>query len=314
MIRIGIVGFGHLGRIHYSILKQLPAEFEIVGIFDHNTERVQQLQQEEPKLRFFASFSALIAQVDAVAIIASTPAHFDLAKAALRENKAIFIEKPMCATLPQAQELAKLWQQAPVLFQVGHVERYNPVLHSMHASYGNIQVQNFQAVRSAPFQQRGSDVSVVLDLMIHDIDILLTYIKSPIKELKVKAKQEKSSFPDEVQAEIIFEAGQKARLEVSRLSEKRQRTIELTAKAGVYLLDLLNRELQFTPFAEAKVASSTVLQLNALREQWLEFYASFTENRRPLVGVKEGLMALDLAIQIEQLALADLKENQLEIQ
>jgi predicted dehydrogenase len=310
MIRIGIAGFGHLGRIHYSVLQELPAEFHIVGIYDHNTDRVQQFQQEEPELRFFSTYADLIAEVDAIAIIASTPAHFELAKAALVANKAIFIEKPMCAHLSQAQELINLWQQNPILFQVGHIERYNPVLRKMLITYGSIDVQTFHSVRRSPFQQRGSDVSVVLDLMIHDIDLLLTYIKSPIKELKVKAKQEKSSFPDEVQADIIFEAGQKARLAVSRLSEKRQRTIELTAKPGVYLLDLLNREIQFTAYLGQNM-TTTVLQVNALKEQWLEFYKCYTEHHAPQVGPYEGLIALDLAIQIEQLALADLKENQL---
>ena len=310
MIRIGIAGFGHLGRIHYSVLQELPAEFHIVGIYDHNTDRVQQLQQEEPELRFFSTYADLIAEVDAIAIIASRPAHFELTKAALVANKAIFIEKPMCAHLSQAQELITLWQQNPILFQVGHIERYNPVLRKMLITYGSIDVQTFHSVRRSPFQQRGSDVSVVLDLMIHDIDLLLTYVKSPIKELKVKAKQEKSSFPDEVQADIIFEAGQKARLAVSRLSEKRERTIELTAEPGVYLLDLLNREIQFTSYLGQNM-TTTVLQVNALKEQWIEFYNCYTEHQAPQVGPNEGLIALDLAVQIEQLAFEYLKENQL---
>lgn len=311
MIRIGIAGFGHLGRIHYSVLQELHSEFDIVGIFDHNTERVQQLQQEEPELRFFASYSDLIAQVDAVAIIASTPAHFDLAKVALEAKKAIFIEKPMCAQLTQAQELLKLWQQNPVHFQVGHVERYNPVLRKMQTAYGSFDLQTFHSVRRSAFQQRGSDVSVVLDLMIHDIDLLLNYVKSPVKALKVMAKQEQSNFPDEVLAEIIFENGQKAKLEASRLAEERQRTIELTTDACFYLLDLLNREIQMKSFVEQSETTTAVSHVNALGEQWLEFYNSYTEQRAPLVGPQEGFIALDLAVQIEQLAFADLKENQL---
>jgi predicted dehydrogenase len=227
MIRIGIVGIGYLGRIHVSVLQELAAQFEVVGIYDHKPIDGLETSAALQALPFFESYQVLIGAVDAIAIIASTPAHFLLAKEALLAGKAVFIEKPMCATLKEAQELHELALQQHSFGQVGHIERFNPVLTAASSYITAHKLLAFESCRTAPFQQRGSEVSVVLDLMIHDLDLLLAHTSSQVVAIEVVAKSQKSSFSDEVEASIAFEDGLKAKLFASRISDQRQRTLRL---------------------------------------------------------------------------------------
>ena len=244
MIRIGLVGFGHLGRIHLKVLQDLPAHFSVVGVYDHNKQRQSILYQTDPTIEHFSSYEALLPAVDAIGIIASTPAHFALAAQAITLGKSVFIEKPICTQLSDALQLEKLLLLHPVVLQVGHVERFNPVILTLVPRLNAKAVYYFEAWRTAPFQQRGADVSVVLDLMIHDIDLLLTVFKDTPTQIEVAAKQDQSELPDEVLAKLTFADGRLATLFASRITEQRKRTIDIKMVDTQYSLDLPQASIQ----------------------------------------------------------------------
>lgn len=313
MIRIGIVGIGYLGRIHLSVLQSLRAYYDVVGIHDRNQvsflsdhEATQDQAKSSPK--FFTDYAQLLAQIDAVAIIASTPAHFDLAQEALLAGKAVFIEKPMCATLQEAQELHELALRQQSLVQIGHVERFNPAIMAAEPYLG-AQLLNFSSSRTAPFQERGSDVSVVLDLMIHDIDLLLALTSCKVVAIEVVAISKQSAFSDEVQASIAFEDGLKAKLFASRISDQKQRNIRLQMPEHSIALDLLERTAAVQPSSGSGTDALEVEPSNALQTQWLDFASAYHAGHAPMVGVEAGLRALALALQIDALAQAQIVQN-----
>jgi predicted dehydrogenase len=301
MIRIGLVGFGHLGRIHLKVLQDLPGHFSVVGVYDHNKQRQSILYQTDPTIEHFSSYEALLPVVDAIGIIASTPAHFALAAQAITLGKSVFIEKPICTQLSDALQLEKLLLLHPVVLQVGHVERFNPVLLTLVPRLNAKAVHYFKAWRTAPFQQRGADVSVVLDLMIHDIDLLLTVYKDTPTQIEVEAKQDQSKLPDEVLAKLTFADGRLATLFASRITEQRKRTIDIKVVDTQYSLDLLGHQLRATS-ASGEQTIISIEAHNALRMQWLDFSRSIVDKIEPKVDVHAGINALRLALEIESLA------------
>jgi predicted dehydrogenase len=308
MIRIGLVGMGYLGRIHLKVLQDLPAHFQIAGVFDHNTDRSIELRSEMPELSIFASYEELLQNADAVAIIASTPAHFELAAQALRSAKAVFIEKPICSLLSDAQQLKLLVEQQQVLVQVGHIERFNPLIMALFTQIKGQAIQVLRSNRSAPFQLRGSEVSVVLDLMIHDIDIILAMNKAAIETLEVTAQQQRSEYPDEVWAKLTFSNGMVAELFASRIAAQRTRTIDLSLAQENYHLDLINQEITIQSIASEN-NSIHVKPHNAMQQQWLEFAYSYEQQLVPRVDIQAGIAALQLALQIEAKANAYISQN-----
>lgn len=309
MIRIGIVGIGYLGRIHVSVLQELAAQFEVVGIYDHKPIDGLETSAALQALPFFESYQALIGAVDAIAIIASTPAHFHLAKEALLAGKAVFIEKPMCATLKEAQELHELALQQQSFVQVGHVERFNPVLAAASSYSTSHKLLAFDSCRTASFQQRGSEVSVVLDLMIHDLDLLLAHTSSQVVAIEVVAKSQKSSFSDEVEASIAFEDGLKAKLFASRISDQRQRTLRLQMPEHNLALDLLEKTAYVQLNSGSEIEALEVEPSNALQTQWLDFASAYQAGHAPRVGAEAGLRALELALEIDARAQAQIAQN-----
>ena len=301
MIRIGLVGFGHLGRIHLKVLQDLPAHFSVVGVYDHNKQRQSILYQTDPTIEHFSSYEALLPAVDAIGIIASTPAHFALAAQAITLGKSVFIEKPICTQLSDALQLEKLLLLHPVVLQVGHVERFNPVILTLVPRLNAKAIHYFEAWRTAPFQKRGADVSVVLDLMIHDIDLLLTVFKDTPTQIEVEAKQDQSELPDEVLAKLTFADGRLATLFASRISEQRKRTIDIKMVDTQYSLDLLGHQLRATS-ASGEQTVISIEAHNALRMQWLDFSRSIVDKIEPKVDVRGGINALRLALEIESLA------------
>jgi len=314
MIRIGIVGIGYLGRIHLGLLQSLHTHFIVVGIhdrlqvsFSENTET--KLDQANTNPKFFADYAQLLAEVEAVAIIASTTAHFHLAKEALLAGKAVFIEKPMCATLAEAQELHDLALQQQSFVQVGHVERFNPVLSAASSYLTSHKLLAFESARTAPFQQRGADVSVVLDLLIHDLDLLLAHVSSKVVAIDVVARSEQSLFSDEVQASLTFESGVKAKLFASRISGQKQRTLRLQTTEQNIALDLVEQTASVQPISSSEKEPLEVVPSNALQTQWLDFASAYHAGHAPRVGVEAGLRALELAFEIDARAQAQIGQN-----
>jgi predicted dehydrogenase len=308
MIRIGLVGMGYLGRIHLKVLQDLPAHFQIAGVFDHNEDRCIELRSDTPTISIFASYQELLFNVDAVAIIASTPAHFDLAAQAICSRKAVFIEKPICSLLSDAQQLKVLAAQHQVLVQVGHIERFNPLIVALFTQIKGEGIQVLKSNRSAPFQLRGSEVSVVLDLMIHDIDLVLALTQATIETVEVTAKQKRSEHPDEVWAKLSFSNGMVAELFASRIEAQRTRTIDLSLSQENYHLDLIKQEITIQS-TTGENNTQHVTPHNAMQQQWLEFAHCYQQDLVPRVDILAGIAALQLALQIEAKANAFISQN-----
>lgn len=311
MIRIGLVGLGYLGRIHLRVLQELPVHFQIAGVYDHNRDRSNELRSQEPQFTIFTSYQELLQNADVVAIIASTPAHYQLAAQAIGSGKAVFIEKPVCSLLSDAQQIMTLAAQHQVLVQVGHIERFNPLIMNLFTQIKGQTIQVLKSNRSAPFQLRGSEVSVVLDLMIHDIDLLLALNQVDIDTIEVVAKQERSQHPDEVCAKLSFTNGTVAELFASRISAQRTRTIDLSDSHASYHLDLINQEITIQPIT-GENQTIHVTPHNAMQQQWLEFANCYEKQLVPTVDIQAGIAALQLALQIEARAKEYISQNTIE--
>ena len=219
MLKIGVLGAGHLGKIHINCIKQIPV-YELIGFYDQDVNTAKKVS-EDLQVKSFSSLEELVDLVDVVDIVTPTISHFECASLALKKGKHVFIEKPIVATVDEANRLVKLAEDADVKVQVGHVERFNP---AYIAARPHIKAPLFvEAHRLALFNPRGTDVPVVLDLMVHDIDIILDMIKSPIKNVSVSGVSIVSPTPDIANARIEFENGSVANLTASRISLKNMR-------------------------------------------------------------------------------------------
>jgi len=210
-LNIGVVGTGHLGKLHTKMFKEIE-NCNLVGINDLNMEQAKVVGKEFD-VNVFESIKDLLIQVEAVSIAAITSAHYDLAKICLAAGKPVFIEKPITATIPQAEEIVEMADSQNLNIQVGHIERFNPALVSMEKYINDPKF--IQTDRLAQFNPRGTDVAVVLDLMIHDIDIILSLIKSKVKSIEASAVAVVSNNLDIANARIQFENGAVANVTAS---------------------------------------------------------------------------------------------------
>lgn len=240
MLKIGVFGAGHLGKIHIQQWKEIEG-VEIVGFYDPNDENAQSAINQYAVQRF-TDRDSLLQGCDAVDIVSNTTHHYEIAKAALLLGKHIFVEKPFTNTLAEAQELIKLIKEANVKCQVGHVERFNPALLAL----GDMKMQPMfiETHRLATFNPRGTDVSVILDLMIHDIDIVLHLVKSPVKRISASGVAVLSETPDIANARIEFDNGCVANLTSSRISMKRMRKMRLFQRDAYISVDFLEKKTE----------------------------------------------------------------------
>lgn len=314
-VKIGLIGLGHLGKIHLKCLKQSP--FVISGIFDIN-HQVATIIGEEHGIPVMRSIDELINEVDCVDIVSTTSSHYDIASKCIEAGKHVFIEKPITETLVQAEELVKNAKDKKVLVQVGHVERYNPAVISLKDH--SIQPRFVEAHRLATFNPRGTDVSVVLDLMIHDIDILLHYVKSEIKNVYANGVSIVSQTPDICNARIEFENGAVANLTASRVSLKNMRKIRIFQEDAYLSLDFLGKEAQVIKIKDHVeddsfegmtmetnagikriiIESPAIMQSNAIEEELTDFYRSIIGEKDIVVSAADGLKALRLAHRIHE--------------
>ncbi|MFM8959228.1 MAG: Gfo/Idh/MocA family protein, partial [Bacteroidota bacterium] len=203
-VRIALLGAGHLGKIHLKCLLDLPQRFDLVGVYDPDPQALAKAV-EVFGVTPYADLEDLMSRVDAVDIVAPTLSHYDLGLAALRRMKHLFVEKPLAENTSQAADLIKVAREAGVKAQVGHVERFNPVFRK--ASEWGLQPRFVEAHRLSPFNPRGTVVSIVLDLMIHDIDLVLAMVKSEIRDIRASGVSIVSATPDIASARIEFHNG-----------------------------------------------------------------------------------------------------------
>ncbi len=316
MLKIGVLGSGHLGKIHIRLLKEIEA-FDLVGFYDMDKE-VSQKVADEFDIPYFDNLDDLIDAVDAVDIVTPTLSHYDCAVKALKKSKHLFIEKPITSTVEEAKELIGLAEEARVQVQVGHVERFNPAFIAAQP-YVN-QPMFIECHRLAQFNPRGTDVSVVLDLMIHDIDIILSLVKSNIKKISASGVAVVSDTPDITNTRIEFDNGCVANLTASRISLKNMRKTRVFQKDAYISIDFFEKEAEIVRLSnvegEADPLAVTidlgenkgVKQIyfekpkveanNAIKDELIAFAHAINTNTTPPVGIHDGYNALDVAHKI----------------
>jgi predicted dehydrogenase len=240
MLKAGLVGAGHLGKIHLKLLQQ-SSKFNLVGFYDVDVENGKKLEAEFG-YKFFENFEELLLQIDILDIVTPTFAHFEYAEKAIRSGKHFFIEKPISGNLKEADEIIRLAQENKVKGQVGHVERFNPAFVACKPFITNLMFLEIH--RLAEFNPRGTDVPVVLDLMIHDLDIVLSVVKSKVKEIHASGVAVISKTPDIANARIEFENGCVANVTTSRISMKNMRKSRFFQKDAYISIDFLEKKAE----------------------------------------------------------------------
>ena len=247
MLKAGVLGAGHLGKIHLRLLKQSD-KYNLVGFYDADEANGKKVE-EEFGYKFFNSIDALIDAVDVVDIVTPTLSHYECAKQAIAKGKHIFIEKPITNTVEEAEHIRELLAENNLRGQVGHVERFNP---AYLAVKDDIKSPMFiEAHRLAEFNPRGTDVPVVLDLMIHDIDIVLSVVKSKIKNISASGVSVISDTPDIANARLEFENGCVANLTASRISLKKMRKTRFFQKDAYISVDFLTKKCEVVKMKDA---------------------------------------------------------------
>jgi predicted dehydrogenase len=313
MLKVGVVGCGHLGKIHTKLLSQ-SENYKLIGIYDKDNEESIRVS-DEFKCTSFESYDSLLDSVDVIDIVAPTPFHFNYAKQAINKNKHVFIEKPVCTTSKESEELIKLGDLKKVKIQVGHVERFNPAFTKVESEISKPMF--IESHRLAKFNPRGTDVSVVLDLMIHDIDIILKTVDSKVKDILSSGVSVISETPDIANARIEFENGCVANLTASRVSLKNMRKTRFFQTGKYISVDFLNKESEIIeidsdnnaiPIMTLELANGIkknivfnkpkIKENNAILDELNSFAESINKNKVPKVNITDGHNALDIALKI----------------
>ena len=313
MLKVGIFGVGHLGKFHLNNWLEIEG-VKLVGFFDPSEENAK-LVIEKYQLTRFDDVEKLMDACDAVDIVAPTTYHFDLCKKAITKGKHVFVEKPLANSMDEARELMKLAKEANIKFQVGHVERFNPAFLALHGY--SITPMFIEVHRLAQFNPRGTDVSVILDLMIHDIDIILNLVKSNVKSISANGVAVMSDTPDIANVRIEFDNGCVANLTSSRISMKKMRKMRLFQKDAYIGIDFLEKKTEIIKLSSPEdkhvftfdietnngkktiaIANPIVEDGNAIKMELQAFANAIVHNYETAVTVLDGFRAMDVAHQI----------------
>lgn len=317
-IKTAIIGVGHLGSLHVDQLLQIP-EAELVGVYDIDPERLAQIHTKYAVVAFKTLDQALTT-AEAVTIVAPTKNHFDIAAQALQAGCHVFIEKPITPTLEAADQLLRLAESEGRLIQVGHIERLNPACRVLDQY--DVQPRFIEGHRLSPFSSRGTDVPVVLDLMIHDIDMVLHLIKSPVREVRANGVKVITDSPDIATARLEFENGAVANLTASRISQKKMRKLRLFQSSMYISIDLLQQLTEVYRLVDPDIETPEALlnipldhngrkriityekpaiqQYNALHLELSNFIRSAAGLEEPVVDGYSARAALDVAIRVQE--------------
>jgi predicted dehydrogenase len=317
MIRIGVLGAGHLGKIHIRLIQELKDKFELVGFYDPNDENAEKATSDFG-IKRFESISELLNAVDAVDIVTPTITHFNCAEDALKLGKHVFIEKPLTETLEEGRQLISLANEQNLKVQVGHVERFNPAFTAALPYFD--QPMFIETHRLAQFNPRGCDVPVVLDLMIHDIDVILSVVKSPVVNISASGVAVVSDSHDIANARLEFENGCVANLTTSRISLKNMRKSRFFQKNAYISVDFLTKEMEVItmedvhgeadpfdmvmdlgpgkPSKKIMFDKPEIAANNAIKDELSSFADSINNKTGPVVSIEDGYAALEVAHRI----------------
>jgi predicted dehydrogenase len=318
MLKIGILGAGHLGKIHIKCIRETE-DFELLGFYDPDQD-ISSVVVDEFGLYRFPDIQSLIRAVDVVDIVTPTISHFDCASSALKEFKHVFIEKPVVNTPDEAKQLIALASEAKVKVQVGHVERFNPAFTAVLPYFK--QPMFIETHRLAQFNARGTDVPVILDLMIHDIDIVMSVVKSNIRKIHASGVPVVSETPDIANARLEFDNGCVANLTASRISLKKMRKSRFFQNDAYISVDFLDKTAEILRLENIPDPSKAdplamlielgkgkgtkqiifekpeVYPVNAIKAELESFARAIKDNKTPLVSIDDGYAALDIAYKI----------------
>ena len=317
MLKIGVLGAGHLGKIHIRLLLELNDKYEFVGFYDPNENNSKEVAATFG-IKSFSSVDELLQVVDCIDIVTPTLSHYECAVSALRMSKHVFIEKPITETTAEAKILIDLAHEAGVKVQVGHVERFNPAFQAALPYFNNPMF--IETHRLAQFNPRGTDVPVVLDLMIHDLDAILSVVKSGVKRISASGVAVVSDTPDIANARIEFDNGCVANLTASRISMKNMRKSRFFQKDAYISVDFLAKEMEVVrmedvqgepdpfdmvfdlgagkPIKKILFDKPTIVETNAIKEELSTFYDAIVNDTVPIVPIEDGYNALDVAQRI----------------
>jgi predicted dehydrogenase len=315
MLKAGVLGAGHLGKIHLRLLNQSD-KYELVGFYDADKTNAKKVEAEFG-YTYFNTIDALIDAVDMVDIVTPTLSHYDCALKAISKSKHVFIEKPISKTVEEAEEIRRLLAEHDLRGQVGHVERFNPAFISVKNQIENPMF--IEAHRLAEFNPRGTDVPVVLDLMIHDIDIILSVVNSKVKHISASGVSVISDTPDIANARIEFENGCVANLTASRISLKNMRKTRFFQKDAYISVDFLEKKCEVVKMKDAPEApgdfdmilqnaegvkkqiyfdNPEISNNNAILDELESFASAINTNTTPIVTLHDGTEALRVATMI----------------
>jgi predicted dehydrogenase len=316
MIKIGLLGVGHLGKIHARLINEID-ELDLIGFYDPSEENARLFSQSN-SIKRYESIDELIKKSDAIDIVTPTVSHYECAVKALRQSRHVFIEKPVTNTLQEARELKALTLEANVKVQVGHVERFNPAFVAARQYIYNPMF--IETHRLAQFNPRGTDVAVILDLMIHDIDIVLSTVKSGVRKINASGVAVVSDTPDIANARIEFDNGCVANLTASRISMKNMRKSRFFQRDAYISVDFLKKISEIVKIKDVEEEPdplSVILDLgkgkgqkqiyfeapkiqddNAIKTELQLFAKSIVTNTTPPVTIQDGYDALSVAYQV----------------
>ncbi len=315
MLKVGVFGVGHLGKFHLNNWKQIDG-VELVGFYDPGDATAEDVATRYG-LRRFPDTGSLLDACDIADIVAPTHFHFELCEQAIRKGKHVFVEKPLANSMSEARELVKLVKESNIKLQVGHVERFNPAYLATEALQPAPMF--IEVHRLAEFNPRGTEVSVILDLMIHDIDIILSLVKSDVKNISASGVAVITDTPDIASVRIEFNNGCVANLTSSRISMKKMRKMRLFQKDAYIGIDFLNKQTEIiklktpgdldlfefdieTPGGKKTIAiaNPVIPEVNAIKLELEKFRDAILNNTPPVVSEVDGFRAMDVAHQILQ--------------
>ena len=295
-IRVGVAGVGHMGKEHARIYAELP-EAELIGVHDSDPETARKIAAK-CKTRAFASLDEMVEAVEAASIVTPTTTHLAIAEPFLKKGKHVLVEKPIAMDTAEARKLVELAEEHGAKLAVGHVERFNPVLAALEERLGRPRF--IEAHRLSPYPGRSTDIGVVMDLMIHDLEIILHLVRSPVTSVDAVGVPVLSNGEDIANARIRFANGCVANLTTSRISPEKLRKIRVFQDDAYLSLDYMKQEGEIYKRLDGKITRDKipVMKGEPLKNQLAEFLQNVREGTDPRVGGSHGFEALKLASQI----------------
>src|SRR4051812_14274402 len=313
MLRVGIFGVGHLGKYHLNNWKEIEGA-QVVGFYDPDDTNAAKIEQDYG-IKMYKDVRSLLADIDAADVVAPTTYHYELCESAIRNGKHVFVEKPLVNTIAEGKQIVKMVREANVKLQVGHVERFNPAYLALKDM--KLKPMFIEVHRLAQFNPRGTEVSVILDLMIHDIDIILSIVKSDVKHISASGVAVLTDTPDIANVRIEFHNGCVANLTSSRISMKRMRKIRLFQKDAYIGIDFLEKKTEIiklkngdegndfsfdieTPHGKKtiSIANPEIKPVNAIKEELMAFRDAIVQNTPVVVSEMDGYLAMEVAHQV----------------